>query len=370
MSRETAEWLQRNTLIGHTDERGPAWHNDPTLRAALGIEDNHFPGAVPLDRIEKLLDFELLSCSVRASGTFLSPEGDPIEIDTVDNTRQAIVTSDTQEILGVFREGYQIHHYRAWLIDALSDLVGDPMAQDKGLDVYSVGLLRNRAICYVQVALPAEMILPGFLIRPYVSGATSANGRLASQFWCGNQAVVCDNTLDAGVRERVPRIKIKHSRNSLGKIEDIAQVLGILDYTTRGFKAIMQALADTPIREADTEKYINLRFGNRPESGKGVAYWDKAHNKFMNLVSNDPRVEMFRGTAASLFQADNTYRLWSKGIKSSATSRGGLLERTMWQDADGTNSAEDKMALSTINQVLRANRKAQIDFNALVPVMA
>ena len=45
MSAETSTWLNTQTLIGFTDQRGHAWH----YRADdQGDEPNHYPSAVPV----------------------------------------------------------------------------------------------------------------------------------------------------------------------------------------------------------------------------------------------------------------------------------------------------------------------------------
>src|SRR5438034_224046 len=52
VSMETAEWLNRNVLIGYTRERGNAWHY---RSAAQGDEPNHYPGPIPVDDIQRRL---------------------------------------------------------------------------------------------------------------------------------------------------------------------------------------------------------------------------------------------------------------------------------------------------------------------------
>lgn len=50
MSAETIDWLNTNTLIGATDERGNAWH----YRAVRdGEESNHYPGAIPVEEASR-----------------------------------------------------------------------------------------------------------------------------------------------------------------------------------------------------------------------------------------------------------------------------------------------------------------------------
>ena len=52
MSNETITWLNQNTLIGFTDNRGNAWHYK---QAAQGQEPNHYPQAIPVEDVRRRL---------------------------------------------------------------------------------------------------------------------------------------------------------------------------------------------------------------------------------------------------------------------------------------------------------------------------
>src|SRR5258706_6293081 len=107
MSQETFEWLNSMTLIGFTEKRGNAWHYKAELQ---GDEPNHYVGAVPVeDVLRRLFNFEVRETSLyvptgAASGAKFK----------VVPGRKAMTTSDTGDLLGIFKDGYQGHRYKEW----------------------------------------------------------------------------------------------------------------------------------------------------------------------------------------------------------------------------------------------------------------
>src|SRR5438034_6679062 len=74
MSRETSEWLNQNTLIGFTDQRGHAWH----YRASdQGDQPNHYPGALPVEDVKRrLFAWDAVECPLSVT----LPDGDVVKV--------------------------------------------------------------------------------------------------------------------------------------------------------------------------------------------------------------------------------------------------------------------------------------------------
>jgi hypothetical protein len=113
MSKETSEWLNRNVLVGMTDQRGEAWHY---RKSSQGDEPNHYPGPIPYTDVERrLIDWEAIPRRVAVEkpatiedSTHIGEDGMPMKW-VVQLDRQAIDTSDTDETLGLFKAGYKPH---------------------------------------------------------------------------------------------------------------------------------------------------------------------------------------------------------------------------------------------------------------------
>jgi len=116
MSSETSVWLNQNTLIGHTDTRGHAWH----YRAVdQGDESNHYPGAIPIEDVRRRL-FHWEAVEANVSATIITEDG----VHTIaDTSRKAIVRPDTGAIFGYFSgQPGNAYGYKNGLSDA--EIVG------------------------------------------------------------------------------------------------------------------------------------------------------------------------------------------------------------------------------------------------------
>ena len=84
MSAETSTWLNTQTLIGFTDQRGHAWH----YRADdQGDEPNHYPGAVPIADVgRRLFGWDAGTAAVYAE--YFDEDG---FVRLTDETRKAVV---------------------------------------------------------------------------------------------------------------------------------------------------------------------------------------------------------------------------------------------------------------------------------------
>src|SRR5262245_40610900 len=101
MSAEPYEWLNTYVLIGYASERGTAWHYRQEFQ---GDEPNHYDGPIPVEDVERrLFDWE-----ARDYPLYIMTDDGYREVEG----RKAIVTSDTEEVLGVFKSGYTSHQYK------------------------------------------------------------------------------------------------------------------------------------------------------------------------------------------------------------------------------------------------------------------
>lgn len=193
MSQETLTWLNNNVLVGFTDKRGNAWHHRASDQ---GIEPNHYAGAIPVDDVLRRLfawhaiERELfVSVPCEADNLFgasgIDSSGRPFQSRPVPG-RKAIVADDTYEVLGVFSDGYRPHQYDEWLLSNVANLL------DADLGIASAGLLRNRAVAWVQVEVPESITTPeGVEFRPNLTAATSLDGSLSTTYARQVTNVVC-----------------------------------------------------------------------------------------------------------------------------------------------------------------------------------
>lgn len=307
MSRETSTWLNTMTLIGFTSKRGNAWH----YRAEdQGVEPNHYDLAIPVEDVRRrLFGWKPVEGSVTAS--VISEDGvDLYE----DDSRKAIIRprgafgpTDKGAILGLFKDGYTIHDFDAWLITNVENLL------DGYLSVGSAGLLKGGAVAWVQIEAPETVSTPeGVDFRPFITAATSLDGSLSSTYLSGAQLVVCDNTLSAALGEAGSlRIKVKHSRKSLGKIGDVRAALGIVHQVEEDFAAQVASLCATPVSDKEWAAFLDahtpLDVKGVAKTGRGLTVATQERDALSTLWNNDNRVSPWKGTAFGVVQAVNTY---------------------------------------------------------------
>lgn len=363
MSEETMEWLNNNTLIGFTEKRGFAWHRDNALQ---GLEDNHYPGAIPLDDVyRRLFGFDLLRSAVAVKvygnmedaqlfGYDMGKESDTEDAETglivpgreyywkptVDQI--AVTTSDTADIMGFHTDSYEIHQYKEWLAETVSKILG------QGLDIGSAGLLKDRKVAWVQVETP-EVIRTqvGFDFYSFITASTSTNGTLKTMFQANNRAVVCDNTLTGARNENSPKFGVKHSRNSMLRLQDARDALNVLVNAQKDFEKDIEVLADTPVSQQQWEDIV-ARLIPIPENEARSAIAQTKVDDILALYRSDSRVQPWAGSGLGVVQAFNT---WDQHFR---TTRGDTnrAQRNQFNMINGSTAKADAKVMSALYEVV------------------
>lgn len=340
MSKETAEWLNRNVLIGDVSKRGHAWHFDADLQDV----PNHFDGPVPPEVVrERLFGWRALECPLLTE-VVQEVDGEVVKTSLHDDTRKVIVRSDTLDVLGVFRDGYVGHSYADALLTNVERIL------DEGLHISSAGLLRKGAIGWVEVSIPETIKTPeGVEFRPNLLASTSFDGSIATTYKRTILNTVCDNTMAAALREKGPQIKIKHSRHSQLRIASAREALDIIWSTADDFAAQVADLVATPVPEAAWERFLAAIAPTEGGSARSLTLAEAKRDHLRRLWGNDERVTPWRNTAWGVIQAHNTYAQHLAIVR--GTNR---AERNYLSTVTGAVDDSDQMALSTLTQVLAA----------------
>lgn len=336
MSRETLETLNTNTLIGFTDQRGHAWH----YRAdAQGTETNHYPDAIPVEDIQRRL-FSWRPIEGTVETTVLTAEG---EVRVTDPTRKTVLRSDTLDVLGVFKQGWTAHPYNEWLIRNV-----ETITDDSELRIGSAGLLQNGGVAWVQFEASESHQAAGVEYRPFLLAATSMNGYLSSTYKLGHQFVVCDNTLDAGLAEGSPTVKIRHSVNSLGRVQEVRDALGLVVAAADNFDTELEALLAEKVPQPRFIKWAEAFAGLDKEklTKQAATLAGKRRDQLVQLWNHDERVTPWQGTAFGVLQTVNTWRHHVQPVR--GTQR---AERNMSAFINGDGLKADRDALELLATV-------------------
>lgn len=329
MSKESLEWLNRNTLIGFTDKRGTAWHYRADLQAE---EPNHYPGPIPVEDVtRRLFDWDAVSTPLYVTDPAL---GQLVEVPD----RQAIVRSDNGHVMGIFTEGYEPHPYEEWLINTIATVLDDE------LSIGSAGLLKNGAVAWVSVEVPETITTPeGVEFRPHLFGATSFDGSLATTFKRAVTNIVCDNTMAASLAEAGQQIKIRHSRYSRLRIHEAREALNIIYDLADDFAAEVAGLCRTPVSDAEWSAFLDAHAPLPEEEGRKHTMAEHKRETLMRLWNHDTRVAPWRNTAWGVIQAVNTYTHHEQTVRGA-----GRVERNMLRAVTGGVDELDQATLHTL----------------------
>lgn len=293
MSRESSQWLNTMTLIGFTSKRGNAWHY---REEDQGNEPNHYPDAIPLDDVNR----RLFNFTVNDSPIFV-PAASGKGYTEVPG-RKAMVTSDTGEVLGIFKDGYTGHQYSEWLLDSVATILDDNLA------IGSAGLLKNRGQAWVGVEVPETITTPeGVDFRPNLLACTSFDGTLATTYKRTVGIVVCDNTLSAALSEDGQTYKVKHSKYSGVKITDARDALAIVHTMADDFAAEVARLCKWKVSEKAWNNMLDLVIPMPEDSGRAMTMVEKKRGEIIHLYTDDERSAQWHGTAFGVLQAFNTW---------------------------------------------------------------
>ena len=282
-------------LVGFTEDQSHHYGTDG------------YRGAIPIDDVANgLFGWEPVLGAVST---------DLITMDGVtritDPSRVAVVRPDTQKILGVFRDGYRPHSYKEWLVTNVANLL-----QDGDLEIGGAGLIKGGAVAWVQVRAPETAFVAGVEYASHVTAITSLDGSLATTYQTGNIALICQNQLGLALRTAVERVKIKHTRNSIGRVEDVQMALGLVTATRDAFAEEVERLTAEHVSPRQWEKFLD-KYVPIAEDAKARArtMGERKRDELEMLYTHDERVAPWSGTAYGVLTAVNTWAHHIQGVR-------------------------------------------------------
>jgi phage/plasmid-like protein (TIGR03299 family) len=330
MSLESAEWLNNQTLIGFTDLRGYAWHYAIALQ---GDEPNHYPGEIPVEDVRRrLFDWKAESRELyipTQAGFTAVPD------------RQAIVRSDTEDVLGVFKSGYAPHQYDEWLVRNVETILDDT------LKIGSAGVLRNGAQAWVSVELAENRNVQGVEFRPQLIAATSFDGSLATTYKRSAQIVVCDNTLAAGLAGDGERYRLKHTRYSGGKIRAAREALKIVFDTADAVGAEITRLLEVDVPRKAFADIVDILIPITDSHGKALTMAENKRGEVNRLYRHDDRVAPWAGTGWGVLMAFNTFQHHGQSVRGASR-----VQRNKANALGSTIAESDNAVIAAMERVL------------------
>ncbi len=352
MSKQTLGYwngseLGDRVLVGHVERDGHPWWYRAELQ---GPEGNLYDGPIPVaDVMRRLFHWQPLSTPIYAAipadmadAEAIGPDGRPVRY-VIAADRQAIVASDTSEVLGIFKSGYVAHPYSEWLLGNIANLLGGEVA------IGSAGFpVRSRAQAWVQIRTPERVTTPeGVTFLPHLLAYTSLDGSLATTYKNCATVAVCDNTFSASVGEGTKQVvKIKHTRWSNLRITDAQQVLGLIGEIADSFSAQIRTLCEWEVTDRQFGAVLDKLVPLDVDSKRGRTMAENKRDAIQRLYRYDNRAATWCGSAFGVLQAFDTYERHISTVR--GVSR---PERIMSATIDGSYDALDQRVPRTLATV-------------------
>lgn len=381
MSQETLTWLNTMVLVGFTEQRkgfvdpvdpyesvndpeGRAWHYRADLQ---GDESNHYPGAIPAEDVRRrLFNWKPVIVSpYYAEYPVLSSDG--VETKRLQVKGAQVLRAegtfgpdDVGQLFATFGPVWKEHDYDEWLIKNVESIL------DSETQIGSAALLEGGGVAFVSVETPEWIETPeGVVFKPRILAVTSINGSISSTYKGVTTNAICDNTMRAGLGELGLALKIRHTSNSMGRIDEARQALGI------SFKKLADDFAKE-VAQLTSKKMSKPAWGRfldhkdiaplttetgEPKTGAALTRATGKREILTGLWNEDPRVAPWTGTAYGAVQVMNTYDQHLKTVRDTSGQKRPAVDLRAERNAmEMVSGGFDKLDASTAKIALEVIR--------------
>lgn len=163
-------------------------------------------------------------------------------------THVANVRSDHGNVLGVVGAGYEPIQHSA-MVEDIKALCGE-----SGAKVHTIGSINGGKRVWILLETTDTVNVAGDRLKTYMAVMSSHDGSLAYTVAPTTVRIVCNNTLTAALRERGKAseghcIRIKHTKNAAGAIQEARKAIGASKVAFEEFAALANNLAGIRVNE-------------------------------------------------------------------------------------------------------------------------
>jgi len=249
----------------------------------------------------------------------------------------ATLRTDTNQVLGVVGKDYEIVQN----VDAFSFF--DSIVGGEGIQYETAGALGKGERIFITAKLPSYIkVGKEDLIEQYLFLTTSHDGYGSITAAFTPIRIVCNNTLNAAMRNHSNSIKIRHTANAKERLALAHKVMGISYQLSQELEGLFNQWTKIRITDAEVRKLIqialapnketlqNLSVGKQEENS---AYFEKmCESAFEYAMTNETQsMETTKGTLFGAYNAVTGYfqnvRIYKDSeTKLKSTLLGGLAQ--------------------------------------------
>ncbi|MBL0098424.1 MAG: DUF945 domain-containing protein [Bacteroidetes bacterium] len=197
------------------------------------------------------LDYEVVKQDIYT--TCYNADGQPMDFTNRIKTHFATMRPDTGEVLGVVGKDYEIIQNR----DAFSFF--DSIVSGDGIQYETAGALGKGERIFITAKLPGYIkVGREDLIEQYLFLTTSHDGFGSITAAFTPVRIVCNNTLNAALRNHSNSIKIRHTANAKDRLEQAHKVMGISNQLSGQLESIFNHWTTVKVTDPELQKLIQL----------------------------------------------------------------------------------------------------------------
>lgn len=265
---------------------------------------------------EAHLDYEVVKEDLFT--TSFNSDGQAMDFAKRIKTHFATMRKDTGDVLGIVGKDYEIIQN----VEAFSFF--DSIVGDDGIQYETAGALGKGERIFITAKLP-DYIKVGKedLIEQYLFLTTSHDGFGSITAAFTPVRVVCQNTLNAALKNHTNSIKIRHTANAKERLEQAHKLMGISNTLSVQLETIFNRWSKVQITDPEVKKLIqqamcpNKEVYNNLQAGKddelSTAFKNICDSAFSYAMSNETQtMDTTRGT---LFGAYNSVTGYFQNVR-------------------------------------------------------
>ena len=239
--------------------------------------------------------------AIKLAGLDFEVEKQPIYLadGTVIDRKFANVRTDTNEVLGVVGENYNIVQNKDGF-EFLDSIIGTDCVYE------TAGSLRGGKTSFMLAKTEPIKIL-GDDFDPYMLFTNSFDGSGTVQAMFTPIRVYCSNTLALALKNAENKISIKHASNVKDELEIAKQTLLLNSKYLENLKQVSEQLAVTPFNESQVDKAVHELIPIKLDSTDNrIEKQERAQQEFWNAYNQDD-LQNYNNSALKFIQAVADY---------------------------------------------------------------
>lgn len=193
----------------------------------------------------------------------------------------------------------------------------DAFQGESGGTFETAGSIFNGKRVFVTIRMPEDLKVAGDPVETYILFTTTHDGSGPAEALIVPNRVVCSNTLNLAMRGALSRVKVRHTRNAVERMQQAAEVLTATEGYVGSFKAAMERLTTQKLSMADVDLFLEQLFPTDSSPAKAaLTQAQNKRNEVRALVLHSPTIQdEFRLTGWGVLNAAAEQYDWFSQVR-------------------------------------------------------